>query len=122
MRITEVRSLLDYWQTILGLQPWKITVNWSKLESEHGNVEFDVLHRIARIGINKPATLPSSISVEYVLVHELLHLVLIELELVEKAKQESASDEAAEALLQLDPARDDGYGSRRGDHCHQCCG
>ena len=88
MRITEVRSLLDYWQTILGLQPWKITVNWSKLESEHGNVEFDVLHRIARIGINKPATLPSSISVEYVLVHELLHLVLIELELVEKAKQE----------------------------------
>ena len=88
MRITEVRSLLDYWQTILGLQPWKITVNWSKLESEHGNVEFDVLHRIARIGINKPATLPPSISVEYVLVHELLHLVLIELELVEKAKQE----------------------------------
>lgn len=88
MRITEVRGLLDYWQTVLGLQPWKITVNWSKLESEHGNVEFDVLHRIARIGINKPATLPPSISVEYVLVHELLHLVLIELELVEKAKQE----------------------------------
>ncbi len=88
MTITEVRSLLKVWQGRLGLQPWKITVHWSKLDSEHGNVEFDVLHRMAKIGINRPATLPSKISVEYVLVHELLHLVLIELELVEKAKHE----------------------------------
>ncbi len=80
--------MLKTWQGRLGLQPWKITVQWTKLDSEHGNVEFDVLHRIAKIGINRPSTLPSKISVEYVLVHELVHLVLIELELVEKAKQD----------------------------------
>jgi len=88
MTIVEVRALLKAWQSRLGLQPWKITVHWGKLETEHGNVEFDVLHRIARIEINRPTALPQAISVEYVLVHELLHLVLVELELVEKAKNE----------------------------------
>jgi hypothetical protein len=86
MRINQVRQLLEQWQTRLGLGVWRITVKWVALENEHGNVEFDVLHRIATVGINKPKLLPQPITVEYVLVHELLHLVLIELELVEKAK------------------------------------
>lgn len=88
MRITEVRQLLKQWQVKLGLGVWNIKVEWDSLDSEHGKVEFDIMHRIAKIGINKPAKLPQPITVEYVLVHELLHLVLIELELVEKAKQD----------------------------------
>lgn len=86
MKITEVRQLLKTWQNRLGLGVWRIDVKWTSLSNEHGNVEFDVLHRIATIGINKPKTLPPPITVEYVLVHELLHLVLVELELVEKAR------------------------------------
>lgn len=86
MKINEVRRLMKAWQTQLGLGVWRLEVGWTDLEGEHGNVEFDVLHRIAKIGINKPKTLPNPITVEYVLVHELLHLVLVELELVEKAK------------------------------------
>lgn len=87
MRINEVRQLLVKWQGTLGLGAWKITVEWGALKNEHGNVTFDVLHRIARISINRPSVLPQPIKVEYVLVHELLHLVLVELELVEKASK-----------------------------------
>ena len=88
MTIHEVRSLLKVWQNRLSLQPWKIAVCWAKMKDEHGSVDFDYLHRTAVISLNKPKALPPGISVEYVLVHELLHLVLIELELVEKAKNE----------------------------------
>jgi Zn-dependent peptidase ImmA (M78 family) len=88
MTIKEVRQLLSAWQNRLGLGVWKITVQWGCVEGAHGHVDFDVLHRQAAIFINKPAKLPDTIKVEYVLVHELLHLVLIELELVEKSKND----------------------------------
>lgn len=90
MTINEVREKAKYWKNRLGLGAWFIKVKWAtpKLESEHGSVEFDVLHRIATVKINKPKYLPKEISVEYVIVHELLHLVLVELEIVEKAKQD----------------------------------
>ncbi len=90
MTIVEVRKRLKYWKDRLGLGAWSIKVTWSDspLESEHGHVEFDVLHRIASIKINRPKYLPNEIPVEYVIVHELLHLVLVELEIVEKAKQD----------------------------------
>jgi len=101
MRINEVRTMLKTWKQRLGLGPWKIDVKWTNLEDEHGNVEFDVLHRIAVIGINKPALLPQAITVEYVLVHELLHLVLIELELVEKAKTDQKDMTLERVINQL---------------------
>lgn len=90
MTIQEVRDRVKYWKDRLGLGAWSVKTIWSStpFESEHGHVEFDVLHRIATIRINKPKYLPSEISVEYVVVHELLHLVLVELEIVEKAKQD----------------------------------
>lgn len=89
MTIKEVRQLLSVWQNKLGLGVWKITVHWGSIDDAHGNVSFDVLHRTAKIFINRPAKLPDTIKVEYVLVHELLHLVLVELELVEKSKQDT---------------------------------
>lgn len=89
MRITQVNQLLRKWQQRLGLGVWRISVKWVDLKTEHGNVEFDSLHRIAVVGINRPKRLPEPITVEYVLVHELLHLVLVELELVEKSKQDT---------------------------------
>jgi Zn-dependent peptidase ImmA (M78 family) len=89
MRMTQVNQLLKKWQQRLGLGVWRINVRWSSFKTEHGNVEFDSLHRIATIGINRPKHLPEPITVEYVLVHELLHLVLVELELVEKSKKDT---------------------------------
>lgn len=86
MKITEARKLLKKWQAIMGLGPWKITVEWGSIEGAHGNVEFDCMHRLARICVNRPNTLTQPITVEYVIVHELTHLVLHELELVAKAK------------------------------------
>lgn len=88
MKISEVRQLLDKWQRRLGLGAWRITVKWGKSQREHGSVEFDIYHRIACVKLNKPTALPQPITLEYVLVHELLHLVLVELELVEKAKED----------------------------------
>lgn len=101
MTIVEVRALLKVWQNRLGLQPWKITVHWAKLKNEHGSVDFDYLHRMAVIEINRPAALPPGISAEYVLVHELLHLVLVELELVEKAKNEQKEMTLERVINQL---------------------
>jgi Zn-dependent peptidase ImmA (M78 family) len=89
MTISELRQLLSVWQNRLGLGVWKIKVKWGFVDGAHGHVSFDVLHRTAEIHINKPSKLPDPIKVEYVLVHELLHLVLVELELVEKAKPDT---------------------------------
>lgn len=90
MNIAEVRELLEKWQQKMGLGAWTIKTRWQKTsDTEHGRVEFDFLHRTATIFLNRPASLPPTITVEYVLVHELIHLVLLELELVEKAKPET---------------------------------
>lgn len=88
MTISEVRQMLSVWQIRLGLGVWKIKVKWGSHVNQHGDVTFDVLHRTAVITVNKPERLPPEVTVQYVIVHELLHLILVELELVEKAKED----------------------------------
>ncbi len=88
MRITECRKKLIYWQDRLGLGPWRIAVQWRHADTEHGSVEYDPLHRTATIFLNKPNKLPAPVTVESVIVHELVHLVLVELDLVEKANKQ----------------------------------
>lgn len=89
MTINEVRGRLAAWQESLGLGAWKIKVAWGSCADAHGSVAFDVFHRTASVTLNRPPFLKRhGVTVEYVLVHELLHLVLVEIELVEKAKPE----------------------------------
>jgi Zn-dependent peptidase ImmA (M78 family) len=86
MSIYTARQIGKTWEKRLGLGAWKIKYKWGVHTEEYGTANFDICHRIAMISLNKQTHLPKEITVEYVIVHELLHLVLIELEIVEKAK------------------------------------
>ena len=86
MNIAEARVCVKLWKERFGLGAWTITFKWGVHESEHGTIEFDILHRTAVISCNRPPKLPKPITVEYVIVHELIHLILVELEIVENAK------------------------------------
>ena len=103
MRIDQARKLLAFWQGKLGLGAWRIKFEWlSKPEdNSHGHNEFDALHRTSIIRINRPGKLDSEVTVEYVLVHELLHLVLYELELVEKANKKQKEITLERVINQL---------------------
>lgn len=89
MSISEARKTMTKWKHRLGLGAWRIKLEWlgSPESSCHGHNEFDALHRTSVIRINRPGKLDPNVTVEYVIVHELLHLVLFELELVEKANK-----------------------------------
>ncbi len=74
MNLREVRKLVPYWQEILNIKEWKITVRWGRKKELPGEVGLNIwsveeLESDILLARNQPA-------VEETLVHELIHLVV----------------------------------------------
>jgi hypothetical protein len=88
VNITQLRKECKFWQGRLGLQQWKISVNWSKPTDHpqaYGSNDFDPNHMVSSIMILHPkyhvnlAIDKTDLPIQ-TLVHELLHLSLFPLE------------------------------------------
>lgn len=102
---------LQHWQGLLRLGDWKATVQMvpqSDLDDGvAGHCAFDEGQKVALIRLMRPEDLPNlrslafSYDVEHTLVHELLHLHLLDAEFEQQKNEEFAINAIADALLSL---------------------
>ena len=88
MQISKLRHKLRYWQRRLGLDVWKIEVEYvlpHEVQNAYGSNTYDNNHRTSLVRIVDPEFASMfqppapAYDAENVMVHELLHLLLIPL-------------------------------------------
>jgi len=88
MQLSKLRNRLRYWQRQLGLEVWKIEVEYvlpHEVQNGYGSNTYDNNHRTSLVRIVDPEFCSMfqppapAYNAENVLVHELLHLLLIPL-------------------------------------------
>jgi len=106
MNITQLRKESKMWQRKLGLHGWKITVQWASpeelchtdAEKVYGLNTFDPNHMDSRIRLLDPKY--DDYDVLTTLIHELLHLLMFQLEAAAGYSIKPPSDQWETAMEQ----------------------
>lgn len=96
--MTPLRAVVNEWQPRLGLSDWTINCDYLSLEYEEARILRSDEQSYALIQVSDRCPAPL---VEYTVVHELLHIVLLDAEWWMKTDTPADSQELADEALEI---------------------